>query len=243
MNVKYSHLPVSIVRICYFSHVIKWISLGFWTITLTKNMLGNFDGYLMFWKRENSQLSCLGYKINNTKTPQTDFSIKNLAMKRYNRNSLQWRMTKGYETNLHYQTKLWKFNKQKITPAEERKSHKHKLQDWAVLYNLVTKKSLSTRQMNKQKYQQWIRYLDQTRAVAKGGGSRWNTLWHKTKGDADYKTHEGDGEQVETIRDRGNVRLVILEEGQVTWNERRVRISKWNRKFTRQKPKTRQWKW
>ena len=37
----------------------------------------------------------------------------------------------------------------------------------------------------------------------KGWGDRWNeTLWHGTKGDADYKTHEGNGEQVNTIRNQ-----------------------------------------
>ena len=40
--------------------------------------------------------------------------------------------------------------------------------------------------------------------MTKGWGARWNeTLWHKTKGDADYKTHEGDGKQVETIEGSG----------------------------------------
>ena len=39
-------------------------------------------------------------------------------------------------------------------------------------------------------------------AMTKGSRARWNeTLWHKTKGDMDYKTHEGDGKHVQTIRD------------------------------------------
>ena len=37
-----------------------------------------------------------------------------------------------------------------------------------------------------------------------GWGTRLNEiLWHRTKGDVDYKTHDGNGEQVETIRDQG----------------------------------------
>ena len=37
--------------------------------------------------------------------------------------------------------------------------------------------------------------------VETGWGARQNeTLWHKTREDADYKTHEGNGEQVDTIR-------------------------------------------
>lgn len=45
---------------------------------------------------------------------------------------------------------------------------------------------------------------DEMRTVAKGWGARWNeTLWHNKKGDTDYKTHQGKGEQVETIRKQG----------------------------------------
>jgi len=41
-------------------------------------------------------------------------------------------------------------------------------------------------------------------AVVAGLGDRQNeTLRHKTKGDADYKTHEGRGKQVDTIRNHG----------------------------------------
>ena len=42
------------------------------------------------------------------------------------------------------------------------------------------------------------------------------TLWHKTWGDADLNTQRDNGEQVETIRDWGDVRLETHEEGQVT---------------------------
>ena len=38
----------------------------------------------------------------------------------------------------------------------------------------------------------------------KAGGTQINEiLWHRTKGDTDYKTLEGNGTQVETIRDQG----------------------------------------
>jgi len=41
-------------------------------------------------------------------------------------------------------------------------------------------------------------------AVVAGLGDRQNkTLRPKTKGDADYKTHEGKGKQVDTIRNQG----------------------------------------
>ena len=43
-----------------------------------------------------------------------------------------------------------------------------------------------------------------TVAVVAGLGERKiETLRHKTKGDADYKTHEGNGKQVDTIRNQG----------------------------------------
>jgi len=35
------------------------------------------------------------------------------------------------------------------------------------------------------------------------GERKIETLRHKTKGDADYKTHEGNGKQVDTIRNQG----------------------------------------
>ena len=41
---------------------------------------------------------------------------------------------------------------------------------------------------------------DKTRTKAGVHGMN-KTLWHNTKGDADYKTHEGNGEQVDTIRE------------------------------------------
>ena len=44
------------------------------------------------------------------------------------------------------------------------------------------------------------------RTAIKGWGTWLNEiLWHRTKGDADYKTHEGNGKQVETIRESGEM--------------------------------------
>ena len=38
-------------------------------------------------------------------------------------------------------------------------------------------------------------------------------LWHRTKGDADYKTCEGNGKQVETIRDQGRRQTGAMRKG------------------------------
>ena len=56
------------------------------------------------------------------------------------------------------------------------------------------------------------------------GALRNETLWHKTKGDMDYKTHVM-GNRWEQSGFRGDVRPVTHKERQATWNERRVRIS------------------
>ena len=77
--------------------------------------------------------------------------------------------------------------------------------------------------------------------MAKGWGARQNeTLWHKTKRDVDYITYEGEGNRWKQSGIRDDVRPVTHEEGQVTLNERKVKLSKLNRKLTRQNPKTRQ---
>ena len=55
-----------------------------------------------------------------------------------------------------------------------------------------------------QVYVTWKSKVGTTLTVVAGFGERQNeTLRHKTKGDADYKTHEGNGKQMDTIRNQG----------------------------------------
>ena len=52
--------------------------------------------------------------------------------------------------------------------------------------------------------------------------SPWTHRPCETRGDADYKTHQGRGHGWKQSGIRGDVRPVTHKEGQVTWNERRV---------------------
>ena len=72
-------------------------------------------------------------------------------------------------------------------------------------YRIIKHKNHSLGSKRLQNYQQGKQGLDETRTVAKGWAAQLNeTLWHKTKGDADYKTHEGNGKTVDTIRNQGS---------------------------------------
>ena len=65
------------------------------------------------------------------------------------------------------------------------------------------------------------------KAVNKAGAiNEYKTHWHKTNQDADYLTHEGEGNRWKQSGIRDDIRPGTQEEGQGTWNERGVALSK-----------------
>jgi len=72
------------------------------------------------------------------------------------------------------------------------------------LGHLQTTKNHSQGGKRIQAYVTWKSKAKTSLTVVAGLGERQNeTLRHKTKGDADYKTHEGNGKHVDTIRNQG----------------------------------------